>query len=689
MKSVAIVTDHATKSSKTSSVAHILKTNLEEVFSDHIIINNYHIDELTLDKMINDDIVIAMASSRAMKIRKYVKHPNNIIVAQRTFLKSNVNQLFSIPKNTDVLVVNDDIETVLNSVSSLYDIGVKHLNLIPYEFGKEYHNIDVAVSPSEPEIIPKNIKTFIDIGHRVLDITTMLLIINMLNINDKSIHKNLYNYYQKNFSTNRGIEENYSNLLTRTEILDHLLDLSNDGILLTSREGRILIYNAKFKEIFDLKRDISGKYLHEAINGFNFMQYYNSETQDDLIFYQNKYIALQKENLTYFDNIDKMHFTFQEVTYIKKIEQNLSNKLRQKGHIAKYTFESIITQSPVMFNLIKIGKKISKSDINILITGETGTGKEVFAQAIHNFSTRNNQPFVAINCAAMPENLLESELFGYVSGSFTGALKGGKKGLFEVANNGTIFLDEIGDMPYHLQSKLIRVLQEKQVMPIGSDRMVNIDVRIISATNKNLSEMMKNDLFRKDLFYRLNTFPIKIPPLRNRTEDIRVLIDYFSNSRHKLSKECLDLLLLYSWPGNVRELENVVSYLYAFEDNGIIDSSSLPEYIHEVIIENAVPIEKRKENSSIYQKDVRLIEEKSTLSSAIIILRTIEYLNEIKKTAGRKHILENLKKDNNYINESKLKTVLKLLSDIGFIATKNGRRGSFVLEKGKDFLINI
>ncbi|MFA5577268.1 MAG: sigma 54-interacting transcriptional regulator [Tissierellaceae bacterium] len=685
MKSIAIVTDNIMKSSQPNSVGHILRENLEEIFGDQVSIRNYYIDELSDNTLIGEDLVLAMASSRAFKIRNQVRDPKNIIVAQRTFLKSNVRQLFKIPENTDVLVVNDDIETVLNSVSSLYDIGVKHLNLIPYEVGKDYNHIKIAVSPSEPEMIPPYIKTFFDVGHRVLDISTILLIINILNINDRKIQVNLYNYYQKIFSTNIGIEENYNKLLTRTEILDHLLDLSNDGILLTSKNGEVLIYNRKFREIFDIKKDIRGYNIYEIMDDPSFQKYEEGGAQDGLISYNNKHVTYEKKNISHFNNEYNMYFTFQEVTYIKKLEQNLSNKLRLKGHIAKYNFESIVTQSSQMYKLIEMSKKASKTDISILITGETGTGKEVFAQAIHNSSSRSSQAFVAVNCAAMPESLLESELFGYVSGSFTGALKGGKKGLFEIANHGTIFLDEIGDMPHHLQSKLVRVLQERQVMPIGSDKMINVDVRIISATNKDLSDMMEKDLFRKDLFYRLNAFPINIPPLRKRLEDIPLLIEYFSGKADKLSEDCLNKLINYSWPGNIRELENVVTYLYTFSDSKTIDSCSLPEYIKSSLNIHR-DLTREEATLSPYEDEISILEERTTVKNAVAILEAIVHLNKIDKTAGRKHLLETLGRWDHDIKENHLKNSLSILRDLGLIKIEIGRRGSYITEKGSSFL---
>ena len=233
-------------------------------------------------------------------------------------------------------------------------------------------------------------------------------------------------------------------------------------------------------------------------------------------------------------------------------------------------------------------EKVSSTDSTVLIRGESGTGKEMFARAIHEMSSRSTGPFIALNCAAIPDTLLESELFGYESGAFTGAKKGGKPGYFELADTGTIFLDEIGDMPLYLQSKLLRVLQEKRVQRVGGEKEKSIDIRIIAATNKELEKMVRDNSFREDLFYRLNVIPLYIPPLRERgSEDILALVTYFMDkySQHfgkpacRLSDDAKAALLAYRWPGNVRELENVVEYMLNMESSPVITLDSFPEYL--------------------------------------------------------------------------------------------------------------
>ena len=674
MKTIAVISDSTYKSNRLSKVGETIKKNILEVFSETIIVNNYFIDRLSKGDVINEDLIVVMAGSRAIKVKNYVVHPDNIIVVKRTFLKSSVNPLYRIPDGTDVLVVNDDIETVLDSISSLYHIGIKHVNLIPFEAEKDYHYINYVVSPSEPELIPDYIENVYDIGSRVIDIPTMLLIMSTLHIHDKKTQKNLYNYYQEIFSPNEGITENYNNLLTQTEELDHLLDLSHDGILLTNKEGKILVYNKIFRQIFDIHGDIAGKYLQDILKNVKLEKYYNEDYHDDLVFFKEKTINLEKRNIIHFNQEIRMYFCFQEVTYIKKLEQNLSQKLRQKGHIARYSFNDIIRSSKRMDIIIEKAKKIAKTDLTVLITGESGTGKEILAQAIHNASERNNQPFIPINSAALPDNLIESELFGYASGSFTGALKGGKKGLFEQANNGTIFLDEIGDMPKHLQSKLLRVLQERQITPVGSDRIIDIDVRIIAASHKNPIEMINSGSFRTDLFYRLNVFPLELPALRNRLGAIPLLLQSFTNNKFTFTKDCIEYLMKYNWPGNIRELHNIAQYIATIEERSVVDKSSLPYYLlsREHTASPIIPV---------YRDEMFILEQKADVKTALAVLNIIQFLNEINKTAGRKHILELLEKKDKIIQESYLRRILTILNQTELIITKKGRSGSYLTKK--------
>lgn len=282
-----------------------------------------------------------------------------------------------------------------------------------------------------------------------------------------------------------------------------------------------------------------------------------------------------------------------EMTTLANKISKLSSEVEYYKNVMKkyqgtsFTVQNIVGESMIMREVKQMAMKVARSNSTVLIRGESGTGKELFANAIYYESTRCNQPFIKVNCAAIPESLLESELFGYEEGAFTGAKKGGKLGKFELADKGTIFLDEIGDMPLTMQVKLLRVLQEKEVERIGSRRPVQVDVRVLAATNRPLEELMEKNLFRTDLYYRLNVVEIKIPPLRYRKDDIPEMVHFLLKKLcnamgclvPRVQGETMNYLIEYSWPGNIREMENVLEHCLNFVEGDLIETVHLPNYI--------------------------------------------------------------------------------------------------------------
>ena len=344
--------------------------------------------------------------------------------------------------------------------------------------------------------------------------------------------------------------------------------------------------NYKFKELFNLNdNDLLKK------NVFDILNFIKKTNENNFSKYKMGSFSYNKRNRNVkgIYNINKIiikgKFKGYVIDFIEKKEAIKTYNKINKDY--KITLDNIIGNSDLIVQTKRNALIASRSTSTILITGESGTGKELFARSIHNHSDRVDNPFVTVNCAAIPDNLLESELFGYEEGSFTGAKKGGKLGKFELADKGTIFLDEIGDMSLHLQAKLLRVLQERELDKIGGKSNIFIDVRIIAATNKNLETMVKNGSFREDLYYRLNVIPIKLPSLRERRGDIPLLINYMIDEySHKLEKEILgidenakQLLINYSWPGNIRELQNVIEYSINMSQSKVLTLDSMPKSI--------------------------------------------------------------------------------------------------------------
>lgn len=319
----------------------------------------------------------------------------------------------------------------------------------------------------------------------------------------------------------------------------------------------------------------------------------------------------------------------QRVKDVQGMEQSIRSQLFKKGLVAKYTFDNIIGRSSKIKETILMAKRYSGVDSTVLITGESGTGKELFAQSIHNLSPRSNGPFVAINCAAIPSALLESELFGYKEGAFTGARKGGKAGLFELAHNGTLFLDEIGEIDISIQARLLRVLEERRIMRLGDDSIIPVNVRIIAATNKNLNEMVKRGQFREDFFYRLNVLAIELPPLRERRSDIELLINHFivreCSKMHRPSIQILPdgmrILTAYDWPGNIRELTNIIERLVVISPREKVDSK---------IVEDAMGVSLAKCTKTKSVNTEELLEKESRL----LIQKTLNDCNGNKSAAA-------------------------------------------------------
>lgn len=666
MKTIAVVTDGMSK------LELFLNKNLELIFKDKVTIKNYYINKLSEGEIIKDDIVLVMIDDRALKIKEYVNDTKKIIKINRSIRQDEIYKLFSLPEGIDVLVVNDNESTILETISTLYHVGINHLNFIPYEKNKDYKDIKVAVTPGEISLVPNYIEKVIDLGHRYIDSSTFFQIIAKLNIDDKDVTKRLMRYSDEVISLYSGINTKYKELTLENEELNSIINLSINGMAVLSNKDEFLLCNESLKNILEIKDSLVGKKLND-LNDKNLKLIFSLDSAKDEVFeYKNKYLNVNKYDIESFGKVTGSYYCIQEITYIKKLEQNLSKKLRDKGQVARYKFDDIKTESKNMKKIKDLGKKIAKSDYTVLITGESGTGKELMAQSIHNESLRSNQPFIAINCAAMPENLLESELFGYAEGAFTGALKGGKKGLFEQANNGTIFLDEIGDMPIYLQTKLLRVLQENQVMRVGGENVVDIDVRVIAATNKNLLEMIKQEKFRADLYYRINVLPINILPLRERKEDILMMLNYFMKNKKIINDEVKEILNRYYWPGNIRELRNIAMYIDIMCENNEVCIYDLP---HNFINMDVT-----------YDEEIQILKLKTDFQKTVEVMKTIRDANVLNKKIGRNIIVEKLNKEGFGITEGEVRGILSILKELELIKSEVGRRGSELTAKGSSIL---
>ncbi len=394
------------------------------------------------------------------------------------------------------------------------------------------------------------------------------------------------------------ILENIFKSLKRKKELNMILDYSQLGYIAVNLSGKITFMNQEARDLIKYKIIKDFLSIHEIFPEFKIVENVlmgEFEVFQELMTLKGVDICYSIRQLKVEGEIRGAIITFENVLTIKKAEKKIRKNILRKGLKAKYNFDSIYCHSEEMKNLIEISKKFSRTDSTILINGETGVGKEVFAQSIHNNSKRKYGPFVAVNCASLPESILESELFGYEKGAFTGAKQEGKEGLFELAHKGTIFLDEISELPLRLQGRFLRIIQEREVMRLGSNKLMPIDVRIIAATNRSMDSLIKGGLFREDLYYRINVLSFIIPPLRERKGDIKSLsyeffYSYEINKDRALSESAIDILSQYNWPGNIRQLKNFIEKLTIISEKQIIDEMELNRIIEKY--EPKIQIEK-------------------------------------------------------------------------------------------------
>jgi propionate catabolism operon transcriptional regulator len=388
----------------------------------------------------------------------------------------------------------------------------------------------------------------------------------------------------------------------KTEELRTILDFAYGGIVATNRDDIIKVFNPSAERITGIpKAKALGAPIESILPSTRLTKVMITKKPEfnQIQTIGNRRIVTNRIPIVIDGVVTGAVATFQDVAAIQEAEEKIRSKLYTKGFLAKNVLEDIIGQSKLIFEAKGKAKIYARTDSTIMISGESGAGKELFAQGIHSASARFQKPFVAINCAAFPETLLESELFGYEEGAFTGARKGGKQGLFEMAHGGTIFLDEIAEIPLLLQTRLLRVLEEREVIHIGGERIRHVDIRVIAATNKNLAKLVSNGFFREDLYYRLNVLSLHVPPLREHPEDIPLIVSKFiAELAPDLSKKDIwtisrhPMMIKYSWPGNVRELRNMLERIVVLQPT----SEDISTLIRSVFYEAGTGGERGHEN---------------------------------------------------------------------------------------------
>ena len=647
-----------------------IKNQLHSIFNENLYIDNLNSSD-DFDNNLDYDLLIFSSEEIKNIFQPKINKSKDYVVLKRVIRHECIDEILKIERGKEVLLVNDTEESCKEVIDQLKNQGVDHIKYYPYYPGiKEYKNLNIAITPGETHLVPREIKNIIDINSRKMDITSLIEVLNKLEFIDtysdivsSCFYRDMINMSKKYI--------NISQETTRLkDLLTNLLDNQKNGIIYTNDENEVLVLNEEALRLLNIeKKDILSKNIYSVFK----------ELKEDIVNIDNKEILVVKEKIKNNNTHSGNMIILNEVNHIHQIDDELRKKKKSKENQAKYTFEDMIGNCSSVRRNIKLAKKVAKSNSTVLIQGETGTGKEVLAQAIHNESERKDYPFVAINFAAIPENLIESELFGYEDGAFTGAKKGGKIGLFKKAHKGTIFLDEIGDAPLYLQSRLLRVLQEREITPVGSTETIPIDIRIIAATNKELLEEVRLKNFREDLYYRLNVMPMYSIPLRERKEDIRLLLEHYLFKVNKccdleefFTNDSIDLLENYEWPGNIRELVNIVEYVSTIKEDGRrIDIADLPRYIIEKNKDLNKNIEVEKLKESLDEKEFWVLE------------KIYKYQGIGRRTLSLMSMEEGLN-----IGEGKMRTIMSKLNNNGYIEINRGLKGTKILEKGINILNN-
>ncbi|WP_099188348.1 sigma-54 interaction domain-containing protein [Tepidibacter mesophilus] len=669
MKKISII-------SYTLSEINTYYEQIKSLFSQNVEIEKFCVDEINSE--IDSDVVLVPSYNIFKTIKKYIKSKSELVILNRTISKVAFDKIMNIKPGNKVYLLDHNYQMALQMTCVMYQLGIRHIDFVPIcESVKKDIGNNVLIVFKDYDSEDYNT---VNIGNALLDISTIIDIGVKLNLLDILQRQDIKKSYKEIVTKDFGL----ANVMGRTNQfesqLDILLQVADDGIIGVDSNGEIYSCNDNARSIIGYKKEeIIGKYICETLSNIPFD-------------YSIKTLKSIKEKLIKVNGYDVVvsihpiihsNKQYGAIVILKKFsdteikQHKLRAQLIGKGHKAKYRFDDIIGNSDIIKKTKDIAIRMSRSDSSILISGESGTGKELFAQSIHNNSSRNNYQFVAINCGAFPESLLESELFGYEEGAFTGARKGGKPGLFELAHNGTLFLDEIGEMPIKLQQRLLRVLQEREVMRIGGDRLIKVNIRLIAATNRNLKEMVKKGDFREDLYYRLNVLPLKIPPLRNRKEDILIIMNEMKSKlgySFNLTVRAKEKLINHAWRGNIRELKNYIEYFYNI-GNEYIDIDDLPfkEENSNSIIFN--PHEKKMLDK--FREDIGNDEYKY-----LFILKELEdgYKNE--KRLGRRTLYDKSKKEGIFISEQEIRLILINLEKFMMVDINKGRRGTNITKYG-------
>ncbi len=598
-----------------------------------------------------------------------------------------LDQIFLLPPGTRVLVVNEIEEASRETVRQLQEKGVDHVEYVPHWEGcdTDISGINVALSPGMFRYCPPGITEKIDMRRRHLSVSTFIELLQRLDLGLDYLERLMEYHSNLLFHTYKRLSEQHSRALRLQKTLESILSNMADAIVFTE-DDQIVECNHAAEKLFRCKRDyLRGRPLPEIL-GSEHAELDMPNGSNVLTVNKAKYLCTRTNITTNLSPAkDTRLYTITAVSDVENMEAHVRKLLYlPQGKAAKHRFSDIIAAGESMTRVVETAKEMARSPLGaaILITGESGTGKELFAQAIHDASSRAKHPFVAVNFGAIPDNLVESELFGYESGAFTGAHKAGKKGLFEVALHGTIFLDEIGNASSWIQARLLRVLEEKELMRLGGTRVIPVDVRVIAATNRDLAAMCREGTFRPDLYHRLNVFPLKIPPLRERKECIKKMIAYFQSHhvrKRVFSKEAEACIYQYDWPGNARELKNMIDFLTLKPGADTIQFADLPPDMQTAF--------SQARTDSVREEALPLLTGCAPPDVLYAVLQL--FAQHGVRPLGRERMVGELARRGFPLGEARYRALTTRMAELDLLEKRRTKQGTAITAKGRMMLENL
>ena len=655
------------------------KSDIEKLFADVADISVFSmLDGSAAGTLDRADLFVASTDAYGSpeELLRHIPIDSQTMAVEVSFRWSELRKLKALPAGSRVLFVNMTQTMAREAIAQLEQFGITHVHWIPFYPGApEVPEARIAVTPDELRYVPPEMETVIDLGQRVCTSGMMIEVALRLGLEHLLEGPAFQRYAQDVATSNYSFDRMFARSIRLESQFHILMESLEDGVVGVNEKGEIFACSRHAEEMTLVSAPlVQGRRCEEVFPYIPFVQCMQGRRSLPAKAVKVGGVNLSVEVVPVIrQNACIGAFALlQRFNDVEARQSELRSQLFHKGHYAKYSFDDVVGRSEAIRKTKETLGRMARSESPVLLIGETGTGKELFAHAVHQASRRAEGPFVAINVAAFPENLLESELFGYEEGAFTGAKKGGRPGLFELAHRGTLFLDEVEGMSSALQIKLLRALQEREVMRVGGHRIIHVDVRIVAATNESLEQKVREGSFRRDLYYRLSTLPALIPPLTERGDDMFLLTERFRQElggTFRLTEPVKAFFRRHPWPGNIRELRNAVEYFIytGHEDIGLEDLPPTLFLSEGTALRPANPPPPETGPSDAFR----------------FILSRLYAASEAGASMGRETLLKQAREAHVPLSQREVRDILTDMAAQGLARVSRGRGGSQLTPKGR------